>query len=179
VAKKVADLIGFQNNYLGKPKEGLKLFNTYNIKLSKGADFGPTGYMYLNAAVSYYYKGDIDISFEYYAIAKDYALKANNEKLYAYAVMYTGYNESELGKFAEASKSLKEASSIFLKLKDTTNILGAKNALGILYSRNAFFEEAEKERNESILMIGDSDRHRALTNLYFNAAEDNKKNKRF
>lgn len=178
-SQRVADLIGFQNNYLGKPKEGLKLFNAYHKKLSKGADFGTIGFMYLNAADSYYYTGDIDTSFEYYAIAKDYAVKANNEKLHAYAVMYTGYNESELGNFAEASKSLKEASSIFLKLKDTTNILGAKNALAILYSRNAFFEEAEKERNESILMIGDSDRHGALTNLYFNAAEDNKKTRDF
>jgi hypothetical protein len=34
-AKKVADLIGFQNNFLGKPKEGLKLFKTYVDKLSK------------------------------------------------------------------------------------------------------------------------------------------------
>ena len=80
--------------------------------------------------------------------------------------MYTGYNESELGKFSEASKHLKEASSIFLKLKDTTNILGAKNALAILYSRNAFYEEAEKERNESILMIGDTDRYRANYQIY-------------
>ena len=177
--RRVTDLIGFQNNYLGKPEEGLKLFKTYNEKLSKGTDFGPIGYMYLNAADSYYYTGDLDTSFEYYAIAKDYALKAKDEKLHAYAVMYTGYNESELGEFSEASKHLKEASSIFLKLKDTTNILGAKNALAILYSRNAFFEEAEKERKESILMIGDTDRYRALSNLYFNAAEDNKKTRDF
>ncbi len=174
-AKKVGDLIGFQNNFLGKPKEGLKLFNTYREKLSKGTDFGAIGRMYLNAADSYYYTGDIDTSFEYYAITKDYAEKAKDEYLYGYALMYTGYNESEIGKFAEASQSLKEASQIFTKLKDTTNMLGAKNALAVLYSRNAFYEEAEKERNESILLIGKTDRHTALTNLYFNAAEDHKK----
>ncbi|WP_028871172.1 sensor histidine kinase [Psychroserpens burtonensis] len=173
--KKVADLIGFQNNFLGKPQEGLKLFNTYVEKLNKGTDFGAIGRMYLNAADSYYYTGDIDTSFEYYTITKDYAEKANDEYLYAYAVMYTGYNESEIGKFAEASQSLKEAAAIFVKLKDTTNILGAKNGLAVLYSRNAFYEEAEKERNESILMIGKTDRYTALTNLYFNAAEDHKK----
>ena len=174
-SQRVSDLIGFQNNYLGKPEEGLKLFKTYHEKLSKGTDFGPIGYMYLNAADSYYFTGDFDTSFEYYAMAKDYALKAKDERLKGYAIMYTGYNESELGKFAEASQHLKEASSIFSKLKDTTNILGAKNALAILYSRNAFYEEAAKERNESILMIGDTDRYRSLLNLYYNAAEDNKR----
>jgi hypothetical protein len=174
-AQKVADLIGFQNNFLGKPKEGLKLFNTYSKKLNKGSDFSAIGNMYLNAADSYYYTGDIDTSFEYYDITKDYAKKAKDKQLLGWATMYIGYNESELGEFSKASQSLKEASQIFIKLKDTTNILGAKNALAILYSRNAFYEEADKERNESILLIGKTDRYTALTNLYFNAAEDYKR----
>jgi signal transduction histidine kinase len=173
--QRVTDLIGFQNNYLGKPEEGLKLFNTHIEKLSTTKNFRLIGFMNLNVADSYYYSGDIDKSFEYYNIAKDYALKAKDEGLKGYAIMYTGYNESELGKFADASKHLKEAALIFSKLKDTSNSLGAKNALAILYSRNAFYEEAEKERRESILLIGNTDRYRALTNLYFNAAEDNKR----
>ena len=174
-AKKVADLIGFQNNFLGKPKEGLKLFKTYGEKLNKGTDFGAIGRMYLNAADSYYYTGDIDTSFEYYALTKTYAAKVKDEQLLGWATMYTGYNESEIGKFAEASQSLKEAATIFTKLKDTTNMLGAKNALAVLYSRNAFYIEAEKERKESILLIGKTNRYRALTNLYYNAAEDHKR----
>ncbi|MEH6538206.1 MAG: sensor histidine kinase [Psychroserpens sp.] len=174
-AQKVADLMGFQNNFLGKPKEGLKLFNTYSEKLNKGTDLSAIGHMYLNAADSYYYTDDIDTSFEYYAITKTYAKKAKDEQLLGWATMYTGYNESEIGKFAEASQSLKEAVDIFIKLKDTTNILGAKNALAILYSRNAFYEEAEEERSESILLIGKTNRYRTLTNLHFNAAEDYKR----
>jgi hypothetical protein len=78
-AKKVADLIGFQNNFLGKPKEGLKLFKTYVDKLSKGTDFGAIGRMYLNAADSYYYTGDLESSFEYYALTKTYAAKAKDQ----------------------------------------------------------------------------------------------------
>jgi signal transduction histidine kinase len=174
-AKKVADLMGFQNNFLGKPQEGLKLFNTYVDKLNKGKDFGAIGRMYLNAADSYYYTGDIDTSFEYYALTKSYAKKAKDEQLLGWATMYIGFNESEIGKFAEASQSLKEASQIFTKLKDTINILGAKNSLAVLYSRNAFYEEAEKERNESIMMIGKTNRFNSLTNLYYNAAEDHKR----
>jgi DNA-binding CsgD family transcriptional regulator len=172
---RVTDLIRFQNNYLRKPKEALKLFNTHIEKLSNTENFKSIGYLNLNAADSYYYDGNFDKSFEYYDIAKDYALKAKDEKLYALAVMFTGYNESDLGKFAEASKSLKEASQIFIKLKDTSNILAAKNSLGILYSRNAFYNEAEKERNESILLIGKTERYMALTKIYINAAEDNKR----
>ncbi|MFT5242923.1 MAG: signal transduction histidine kinase [Psychroserpens sp.] len=174
-AKKVADLIGFQNNFLGKPREGLKLFNTYVEKLNKGTDFGAIGRLYLNAADSYFYIGDIDTSFKYYALTKGYAEKAKDQQLLGWATMYTGYNQSETGDFSKASVSLKEASQIFINLKDTSNILAAKNALAVLYSRNAFYVEAEKERNESILMIGKTNRFRSLTNLYFNAAEDNKR----
>jgi signal transduction histidine kinase len=174
-ANQVVDLIGFQNNFLGKPKEGLILFNTYFEKLKGGSSFKAIGRMYLNAADSYYYTGDIDKSFEYYAMTKDYALKAKDRQLYGWATLYTGYNQSEAGEFAKASINLKEASQIFIKLKDTTNILAAKNALGILYSRNAFYEEAEKERNESILLMGKTKRYNVLANLYYNAAEDNKR----
>ena len=174
-ANQVVDLIGFHNNFLGKPKEGLILFNTYFEKLKNGSSFKAIGRLYLNAADSYYYTGDIDTSFEYYAITKDYALKAKDQQLFGLGTLYTGYNQSETGEFAEASISLKEASQIFTKLKDTNNILAAKNALGILYSRNAFYQEAEKERKESILLIGKTERYRSLTNLYFNAAEDNKR----
>lgn len=173
--QRVTDLIGYQNNYLGKPKEGLKLFNTYDQKLSKGADFGPIGYMYLNAADSYYYIGDFDTSFSFYDIAKDFALKAKDERLKGYAIMYTGYNQSELGKFAEASKHLKEAALIFSKLKDTSNILGAKNALATLYSKNAFYKEAKKERDEAILLAKKTNNNESLRSLYYNAAEDNER----
>ncbi|MFT5847931.1 sensor histidine kinase [Psychroserpens sp.] len=174
-ANQVGDLIGFHNNVLGKPKEGLILFDTYFEKIKDGSNFKTIGFMYLGAADSYYYTGDIDMSFKYYAITKDYALKAKDQQLFGWATMYTGYNQSEKGMFAEASISLKQACQIFTKLKDTTNILAAKNALGVLYSRNAFYQEAEKERNESILLIGKTGRYRALTNLYYNAAEDNKR----
>jgi signal transduction histidine kinase len=170
--QRVTDLIGFQNNYLGKPEEGLELFNTYYKKLSKGTDFGPVGYMYLNAADSYYYIGDFDTSFKYYDIAKDFALKAKDERLKGYAILYTGYNESEEGKFAEASKSLKEAVNIFTTLKDTSNILGAKNALATLYSKNAFYKEAKKERDEAIVLADKTNSNVSLRNLYNNAAED-------
>lgn len=178
-AKRVADLMGFYNNYLGKPEEGLKLFNSYIRALGQGMNFSPIGYLHLNVADSYYYTGAIDKSFQHYNIAKNYASKANDRKLHAYAVMYIGYNESEIGKFAEASQHLKEAAQIFTKLKDTTNILGAKNALAILYSRNGFYTEAADERNESIKLIGKTERYIALTNLYYNAAEDNKKTKNY
>jgi signal transduction histidine kinase len=169
-AIRLGDLMGFQNNYIGKPEEGLRLFKTYIETFKKGASLISVGYLYLNAADSYYYIGDIDKSFEYYKITIEYAKEAKDQQLYAAATMYTGYNESQLGKFAEASQSLKEAALIFTKLKDTTNILGAKTELAILYSRNSFYAEAEKERNECIFLIGKTNRYRTLSNLYFNAA---------
>ncbi|WP_081979274.1 sensor histidine kinase [Lacinutrix jangbogonensis] len=172
---RVNDLIGFQNNYLGKPEEGLKIFKNYKEKLSTGENFGSIGFMYLNAADSYYYLSDIDKSLAFYEIAKTFALKANNQRLLGYALLYTGYNQSDLGQFSKSSNSLKEAANIFIKLKDTFNILGSKNSLSILYSKNAFYKEAEKERAEAILIAKKTNNSISLRNLYFNAAEDNLK----
>ena len=86
-AKQVVDLIGFHNNYLGKPKEGLLLFNTYFEKLKEGSSFKTIGRMYLNAGDSYYYTGDIDKSFEYYNITKEYAIKAKDQQLCGWATL--------------------------------------------------------------------------------------------
>jgi len=173
--KKLADLIGFENNYKSRPEEGLKLFKTYEEVLNKGTDFGSIGWMYLNAADSYYFTDDIDKSLELYEITKTFALKAKSKGLFAYAELYTGYNQSHLGKFSESSISLKIAMNAFSKLKDTFNILSAKNALSILYSKNAFYKEAEKERNEAIELAEKTNNNTSLVNLYFNAAQDYKK----
>lgn len=173
--KKLADLIGFENNYKSSPEEGLKLFKTYEEVLNKGTDFGSIGWMYLNAADSYYFTDDIDKSLELYEITKTFALKAKSKGLFAYAELYTGYNQSHLGKFSESSISLKKAMNAFSKLKDTFNILSAKNALSILYSKNAFYKEAEKERNEAIELAEKTNNNTSLVNLYFNAAQDYKK----
>lgn len=169
---KLSHLIGFQNNYLGNPEEGLKLFDTYKDKLSKGTDFKSLGFVYLNAADSYYFTGNTDKSFEYYERAKNLARQANNKRLLGYAYLYTGFNESDLGLFSKSSKSLKEAVQLFYKLKDTVNILSAKNALSILYSKNGFYNEAEKERAEAIFIANKTDDYTVLRNLYFNAAID-------
>jgi signal transduction histidine kinase len=168
----VTNLIQFQNNYLGKPEEGLKLFNTYKDKLNRGKDFSLIGMLYIIVADSYYYTDDIDRSFTFYELAKTYAIKAKDKGLLGYANLYIGYNESELGQFSKASGSLKEASRLFAKIKDTFNILGAKIALSVLYSKNAFYEEAEKERDEAIVIAEKSNNYISLRNLYFNAAED-------
>jgi len=168
----VSELIRFQNNYLGTPEEGLKLFNTYKDKLNKGKDFSAIGFLYINVADSYYYTGDIDKSFAFYELAKSYAIKAKNDRLLGYANLYIGYNESDLGQFSKASISLKEASKQFVKIKDTFNILGAKIALSVLYSKNAFYEEAKKERDEAIVIAEKSNSNISLRNLFFNAAED-------
>ncbi|MDO7171832.1 sensor histidine kinase [Mariniflexile sp. AS56] len=175
-AQKVLDLMNFQNIFLGKPKEGLKLFNTYIKTLKKGTNLTSLGFLYLNAGDSYGYIGNMDKSFEYYTIAKGYAKKVNNERLYGFAVMYSGYNEAEIGEFAKASQSFKEAVPIFAKLKDTTHILGLKSQLSILYSKNAFYKEAEKERNEAMVLAEHKKDYINLRSLYHNAAMDYDRN---
>ena len=66
------------------------------------------------------------------------------------AKLYLGFAQSDKGLFAESSISFRDALQIYTKLKDTLNLIGAKNGLSILYSKNAFYEEARKERFEAI-----------------------------
>ena len=174
-AGSVGDLMGYYNNYVGTPKEALSLFNHYFETLKKGSSFNNIGRMTLNAADSYFYTGNIDKSLEFYEQTKVYASKAKNEKLRGLAILYTGDTESVMGKFSEASVNLKEASQIITKLKDTFNILAAKNALAILYSKNAFYEEAQKEREEAIVLAKKKNSNTSLRNLYRNSAEDNER----
>ena len=47
--------------------------------------------------------------------------------------------------------------------------------MSILYSKNAFYKEAEKERNEAIELAEKTNNNTSLVNLYFNAAQDYKK----
>ena len=151
-AGNVADLMDYNNNYLGRPKKGLKIFNNYYDKLKKGINFKRLGYLYLNAADGYYFSENIDKSFEYYELAKVYALKAKDQHLYATAVYYMAINQSDIGQFVEASQGLEEASKIYTKLKDTIYIINIKNVLAGLFVQNAFYKIGKIERDEALLL---------------------------
>ena len=168
----VADLMDYNNNYLGRPKEGLKIFNNYYDKLKKGINFKRLGYLYLNAADGYYFSENVDKSFEYYELAKVYALKAKDQHLYATAVFYMALNQSDLGQFVEASQGLEEASKIYTKLKDTLFNINIKNVLATLFVQNAFYKKGKIERDEALLLAYKMNSTYSIRNIHFNLASD-------
>ncbi|TYB79739.1 tetratricopeptide repeat-containing sensor histidine kinase [Bizionia myxarmorum] len=81
------------------------------------------------------------------------------------------------GDFGAASITLQEASKMFQEKKDTVYWLSAKNSISILYSKNGFFEEAKKERDELIKIANTTHSYHNLPVVYYNnAADDHKLN---
>jgi signal transduction histidine kinase len=173
--KQLGDLIYYYNNVVGQPKEGVLLFDSYDGKFKNLKDAYALGSLNLYVGESYQYLSNLDKAIDYFKIALAYGESSNNKRLPALANLYLGYVQSDKGLFADASLSLKTASQLYVKQKDTFNLLSAKNALSILYSKNAFYDEAKTERDEAIEIAKKINRGNNLISLYFNAAEDYKR----
>lgn len=170
-----ANLIYFQNNRAGDAQKGNTLFTEFLVQAEQINDPHTLAKYYIEGADSYYFIEKFEEAIRYYDIAEAYAKKANNDRLEGLAKLYKGGTLSFQGAFSEASRTLQEASKIFLKSADTFNIISAKNALSILYSQNAFFYEAALERDEAIAMALDKKSYGHLISFYFNAATDARK----
>lgn len=170
-----AKLITYQNNRVGNPKAGNKLFVDF-LETAKKTNFHHAlANYYLEGADSYYFIEELDTSVLYYDLAEFHAKECKNTRLEGLAKLYKGASLSSLGEFAKASQTLQEASTIFEKVQDTFNIIGTKNSLSILYSQNAFYNEAAEERAEAIVMAQAIQSYQHLTSFYFNASIDNRK----
>jgi len=79
---------------------------------------------------------------------------------------------TDQGNFGKASVTLQAALKIFLADSDTSRSVDARNSLTILYSKNGFYEEAKKERDEIIAFEKIRKSTDKLPVLYYNAAAD-------
>ncbi|WP_225034760.1 sensor histidine kinase [Winogradskyella sp. SM1960] len=172
-----ANLINYNNNFVGNPKEGVSLFNKYYPILETHISLRNKASLYIDSGDSYYYIGKVDKSIEHYDKAIFYADKDNNQRIKAFAILYKGYAYNDEGQFVEASKTLINAVKIFENVKDTFNIIGAKNSLGIVYSKNGFLEEANTERNEALVLAKKTNSIGQIATLEVNAAADFRKTK--
>jgi signal transduction histidine kinase len=171
----VCDLMYYYNHVVRQPKDGVLLFDSYYDTLKKSENEVFLGSLNLNLGESYEQSNNTDKAIESFKIAIEYAKTAQYEKLLAVAYLYLGYQQSNTGLFADSSVSLKNAFQIFEKRKDTSNMLSAKNALSILYSKNSFYDEAKVERFEAIDIAKKINAGTSLISLYYNAAEDSKR----
>jgi signal transduction histidine kinase len=174
-SNRLSDLIYYQVYIINKPKEAISLFHKYFIPLEQLKNDHAWGKLYLYTADGYAYSNDLDKAIAFYKKSIAYGVSSKKNRLEALGNLYLGFVQSDKGLFAEASLSFKDASQIFITQKDTTNLLSAKNGLSILYSKNAFYKEARKERNEAIEIAKQSNAVDILVSLYYNAAEDDKR----
>jgi signal transduction histidine kinase len=168
------NLIDFQNNFLGKSQKALNIFKEFLPKSEKLKDNRTLARFYLNGGDSYYFTNDYKTSIFYYDKTKESALKANDKELVGLSQLYKAFTYLRLGAFAESSQGLQEAILIFQELKDTTRISNAKSSLAVLYSKNEFFKEAKKEREELIKLEIKRKNYGILATNYYNASLDEK-----
>lgn len=174
-AEHVTNYINYKNNFLGKSSEGEALFKKY-YPLFKGKIKGKhEANLFIDGGDSQDFSGNKDKAIEFYDKAIAIGEENNLERTVAIATFYKGYVLSDTGDFAAASENFQKASKIFTKLKDTMRMVGIKNSLSILYSQNAFYEEAKKERDEGIALAKLTNKNNILVSFYYNAATDAKK----
>lgn len=151
---------------VSQPKEGVLLFDSYYDAIKKSENELALGNLNLNLGESYVQSNNTNKAIASFKRTIEFAKRAQWERAIAVANLYFGYQQSNTGLFAESSISLKNAFQIFEKRKDTSYMLGAKNA---------FYEAAKKERDEAIARVKKSKRASSLTSLHYNAAEDAKR----
>ena len=171
-AEHVANLIWYNNYIIRKPKESILLFDTYINGFSTIENNHALARQYLYIADSYRAIRNVDKLLECYIKVKEYSQKSGNDRYLGLSNQYIGQEESKKGKFSEASMSYKTAIDLFIKIKDTNNIISVKHSLANLYSKNAFFPEAIKERNEAIELAKNSSDLSSLIGLYTNISQD-------
>ncbi|MHA7943353.1 tetratricopeptide repeat-containing sensor histidine kinase [Formosa sp. 3Alg 14/1] len=168
-------LINYYNNVLGKPEDGITVFNTYFNTLKDHITDRNLAGIYIDVGDSFYFSKAVDTALSYYNKAIKYAEQAGNDRVKAFAILNQGYAFMDEGQFPKASQHLQEASKIFVTVKDTFNIIASKNALSILYSANGFLKEARAEREQAIALAKQTQNYGLLVSLYVNTASDYKK----
>ena len=174
-SNRIVDLMYYHLYLVNQPEQSILLFQTYSVQLENLKNEHAWGKLYFYTGDGYHNTNDLDKAIEYYKQAITFGITSEKDKLVALAKLYLGFAQSDKGLFAESSISFRDASQIYTKLEDTVNLIGVKNGLSILYSKNAFYEEARKERFEAIELAERVNATPMLVNLYFNAAEDFKR----
>jgi len=169
---RTADLIYYKNNIIGKPTKGLELLEKFLVREVPLIDNYALARLYLNGADSYFFTDRLEEALDMYRTSKLFASKAKNDRLLGFANLYEGQTLESLGNFGLASQNYTKAYNYFSKVKDTFNIISSKNSLSILYSKNGFYDDAQKERDEYITLLQITNNYDQLATAYYNASID-------
>ncbi len=164
--------------YLNMNGESLKAKELYLASekyLSKVSDNNIKSKFFLDAANTYFYLKELEKSLSLYDSVSYWANKENNENYMGRSKMGKGQVYTNMGNFGLASLSLQDAIRHFQKTNNAESTIGARNSLTILYSKNRFFDEAKKEREEIIKLSLEKNDYTSLPIIYYNAAADHNK----
>jgi len=164
--------------YLNMNGESLKAKELYLASekyLSKVSDNNIKSKFFLDAANTHFYLKELEKSLSLYDSVNYWANKENNENYMGRSKMGKGQVYTNMGNFGLASLSLQDAIRHFQKTNNTESTIGARNSLTILYSKNRFFDEAKKEREEIIKLSLEKNDYTSLPIIYYNAAADHNK----
>ncbi|MEM6781832.1 MAG: histidine kinase [Pseudomonadota bacterium] len=172
-AKHTSNLIYYKSYIHGKTEEALLQFKAFLKHVDNVSSEDSLKTMLFNrAAVSYTMSGKPDSALVIFNMAEEYALKSGSERLLGVVLVGKGNASGRIGEFSEPSVLYRRALTIFLETNDIYNIITVKNNLAILYSQNAFYQEAQKERQEAIELSLKHDEKDVLAWLYYNSAAD-------
>lgn len=175
--KQSANLINFINYQTNQREEGRKVIAETKKIVPLAHDKNTLSKYYFEIADLYYYLGDFDVSIKNYDSSYVYA-NPENPRFMGLSKFGLGIVYVDKGDFGNASLALQEAIKLFREQKDTIKWIDVKNSMTILYGKNGFYEEEEKERQEIIALASKLKGYSGLSIIYYNAAASaNKLNK--
>lgn len=169
--RKTNEYVLYKREHLGDPAAATSVFNAFLDKVELLPDGKTKANFFYHGAGAYYNVFDMENALTYYVRAKEYAQHGNPVILGDIHSMIGGIYLN-MGKTVEASQELQIGLDLLRQRKDTIGIIDVKNKMSIVYSQHAFYEEAEKERNEAIQLIHEHSGNSDLLLFYFNAAAD-------
>lgn len=170
--KQGANLIFLYSNLQASPQKGQNLYLQANYLLPKVKDKRLLAKWYYESGNAFFYGNEFLEALKLFDSAYKYAQKFDNEKFMGLALQARGQVKTDMGDFGRASQNLQKAIAIFEKLQDTNNLVDTRNTLSILYSKIGFFEEAEKERMEVLVMEKERKLFDLIPILHYNSAAD-------
>ena len=167
-----ASLLFYLRSRKGAPKEAEKIITETQKHTAAVINADVLAKYYFEVGSTYFVLNEFKKSLAYLDSCNLYASRSKNDKFIGLAKLTQGQVFADMGKFGEGSLKLQDAIKIFEGIKDTTNVLEARNSLAIIYSKNGFYEQARKERNEIIKIEKARKTHDILPAIFFNEAAD-------
>lgn len=136
--------------------------------ISKVSKFRRLANFYKAGGLQYYNMDAYDKAMYYYNKALLSAVKTTDSQAIGEIYMGKGMVYYSLGKLKESSQNLQKSIPYFKASSGVNAIINVKNIMTSLYSENGFYDQAAKERKETLALAKQEEHHLFLSQIYFN-----------